>query len=200
MEGDDGPIITIRGGQVGLGPLRRDLLETLHLRWGNDLAAGLMQGAVGFATSSSNQRFYDQRTSGANIEEFLVYELETSRPIGSTGLHDIDRAQRSAEVAWNIMDYTRRRKGYGTEAALLTLDYAFTAQGLHRVMARVFEYNEPSIRLARKLGFTQFGRARQAHWAGGRYWDVLLYDMLHDEFDSPVLAREFSFLRAPGAP
>ena len=60
----------------------------------------------------------------------------------------------------------------------------------------MFEYNEPSIRLARKVGFQEFGRAREAHWTSGRYWDVLLFDMLHHEFTSPVLARKFSFLRA----
>ncbi|CAN5767810.1 hypothetical protein BH23CHL2_BH23CHL2_25060 [soil metagenome] len=60
----------------------------------------------------------------------------------------------------------------------------------------MFEYNEPSIRHARKVGFREFGRARQAHWASGRYWDVLLFDMLHHEFTSPVLTNEFSFFRS----
>lgn len=192
------PVLTIRGDRVGLGPLREDLLDTLHLRWGNDLAAGLMQGGVGFATSAHSRRFFEHRTGDNNVEEFLVYELATQRPIGSTNLHDIDVTERSAEISWNILEHDCRLKGYGTEAALLTLDYAFTVQGFHRVMARVFEYNVPSIGLARKLGFTQYGRARQAHWAGGQYWDTLLFDMLRDEFDSPVLARELPFLNKPG--
>ena len=197
-ESKEQAIITIRGDRVGLGPLRRDLLETIQLRWGNDLAAGMMQGAVGFATSASSQRYYDHRTAGKNVEEFLVYRLSTSQPIGTTNLHEIDARERSAEIAYNIMERDYRGKGYGTEAALLTLDYAFTALGLHRVSTRVFEYNEPSIRLAERVGFTRIGRARQAHWAGGRYWDVLLFDLLHDEFESPVLAREFDFLDRPG--
>ena len=191
---DEQALITIRGDRVGLGPLRRDLLETLHLRWGNDLAAGMMQGAVGFATSASSRRYYDHRTAGRNVEEFLVYRLSTNQPIGTTNLHDIDIRERSAEIAYNIMEPELRNRGYGTEATLLTLDYAFTALGLHRVSTRIFEFNEVSIELAKRVGFTQIGRARQAHWAGGRYWDVLLFDLLRDEFESPVLAREFDFL------
>lgn len=78
------------------------------------------------------------------------------------------------------MGHDQRRKGYGTDATRLTLNYASTAHGLHRVEAEIFEYNEPSIRLARRVGFTEFGRARQGHWAGGRNWDVLLFDMLRE--------------------
>lgn len=154
---DDQPIITIRGDQVGLGPLRRDLLEPLHLRWGNDLAAGMMQGGVGFATSTHSRRFFEHRTGGNNVEEFLVYELATTRPIGSTNLHEIEITERSAEISYSILEHDCRCKGYGTEATMLTLDYAFTALGMHRVHARAFEYNKPSIRLARKVGFREFG-------------------------------------------
>jgi RimJ/RimL family protein N-acetyltransferase len=121
------PIITIHGDLVGLGPLRRDLLDTVFLRWGNDLAAGLMQGGAGFATTESNARFFEHRTSQPDVEEMLVYELATLRPIGTANLHDINRDERSAEIAVNIMGADCRRKGYGTEAIRLTLDYAFTA-------------------------------------------------------------------------
>jgi RimJ/RimL family protein N-acetyltransferase len=189
------PVITIRGELVGLGPLRRDLLDTVFLRWGNDVAAGMTLGGVGFATSESNMRYFEHRTSRPDVEEMLVYELATLRPIGTTNLHDINRDERSAEIAVNIMEADCRRKGYGTEATRLTLDYAFTAQGLHRVQARVFAYNEPSQRMLRRVGFTEFGRAREARWAGGRYWDVLMFDILSREFESPVLLGELSFLQ-----
>jgi len=199
MDAGGRPIITIRGERVGLGPLRRDLLETVHVRWGNDLAAGLMQGGVGFGTSAHSQRFFEHRTSNADIQEFLIYELETLQPIGAANLHEINLAERSAEIAWNIMEHEHRRKGFGAEATRLTLDFAFTALGLHRVQAEVFAYNEPSIQLAHKVGFRAVGRLREARWAGDRYWDVLLFDMLQQEFESPVLARsELSFLRDPG--
>ncbi len=193
----DGPVLTLRGERVGLGPLREDLLNTLHLRWGNDLAATMMQGPVGFATPASGRRYFDHRTGSPDIDEFLVYELATMRPIGTTNLHHIDRNERRAEIAYNIMEHDCRRKDYGYEAARLTLDYAFTALGLHRVEAQVYAYNTASIGLTRKLGFTQFGRARQSHWASGRYWDTLLFDMLRDEFDSPVLASHFALSDEP---
>jgi hypothetical protein len=49
-----------------------------------------------------------------------------------------------------------------------------------------------------RVGFTQTGRARETHWDGGRYWDALLFDMLHHEFDSPVLGGTFDFLNVDG--
>ena len=67
-EFEDQVIITVCRDRIGLGPLPRDLVETLHLRWGNDLAAGMMQGAVGFATSASSQRYYDNRTAPRTVD------------------------------------------------------------------------------------------------------------------------------------
>ena len=58
------------------------------------------------------------------------------------------------------------------------LEHAFRALGLHRVALSVFAFNERAIRAYRKAGFVIEGRAREAIWRDGRYWDELTMSVL----------------------
>jgi RimJ/RimL family protein N-acetyltransferase len=90
-----------------------------------------------------------------------------------------------------IGEMDRRGKGLGTEATLLTLDYAFTVLGLHSVMLTVYEFNLAGRRAYEKAGIREFGRRRQSHWMGDRFWDEIFMDCLATEFTSPVLGGIF---------
>ncbi len=71
------------------------------------------------------------------------------------------------------------------------LDYAFTAIGLHNVMLTCYEFNLAGRRAYEKAGFHEFGRRRQSHWMGGRWWNEIYMDCVTAEFASPVLGRVF---------
>lgn len=75
-----------------------------------------------------------------------------------------------------------RGKGYGTEAINWALDWAFTRANLHAVSLGCFEYNEGGKHLYEKLDFVPEGRFRKCHWHERKWWDVLLYSMLEEEW------------------
>ena len=77
---------------------------------------------------------------------FTIYERETSRPIGNTGLHEVNYRNRTATFGIIFGEPERRGKGYGTETTRLMLDYTFTVLGLHNVMLILFEFNVAGIR------------------------------------------------------
>jgi RimJ/RimL family protein N-acetyltransferase len=136
------------------------------------------------------EKWYERQVEGAGgAAHFTIYLREAWRPVGNTSLMDIDRVNRCATFGLLIGEPDARGQGYGTEATRLMLDYAFTAQGLHSVHLEVFEYNLAGIRAYQKAGFKELGRRRQAHFMGGRLWDVVLMDCLATEFESPVLRR-----------
>lgn len=140
--GDRGeqPIVNIIGDRVALGPHRRDLLST-YQRWINDFSALRTLGAVapGPTTLEQEVRWYESQATSE--VRFTMYERETWRPIGTTALHGIDYRNRAAIFGIFIGEAAARGKGYGTEATRLTLDFAFTALGLHSVMLTVAEFN-----------------------------------------------------------
>src|SRR6202008_445968 len=73
---------------------------------------------------------------------FVIYERATLRPIGTTGLGQINYMHRTAEFGIGIGEADCWGKGYGTEATRLVLDYAFNALGLHNVFLRVYAYHQ----------------------------------------------------------
>lgn len=75
-----------------------------------------------------------------------------------------------------------RDKGYGSEAINWALDWAFTRANLHAVSLGCLEFNERGKHLYEKLGFVPEGRFRKCHWHERKWWDVLLYSMLEEEW------------------
>jgi RimJ/RimL family protein N-acetyltransferase len=73
-------------------------------------------------------------------------------------------------------------QGYGTEATRLMLAHAFLTMGIHRVSLAVFAFNERAIRSYRKVGFTVEGRAREAIFRDGRFWDEISMSILEPEW------------------
>jgi RimJ/RimL family protein N-acetyltransferase len=186
IEQPDAPILTVVGERVALGPLRSDLIDA-HLRWGNDWAMyRLLDNIQGPGTREHVVGWLRQATSGALPYDFLIYERASMQPIGTTGLRDVDFQQRTAEFTIGIGEHAFRGRGLGSEATRLMLDYAFNVLGLHNVMLRVMAFNSTAIHVYQKVGFREIGRRREAHWMGGRFWDMIYMAILATEFHNPV--------------
>jgi RimJ/RimL family protein N-acetyltransferase len=188
------PIVNIEGELVALGLLRRELLP-LYQRWINHPGATRTLDLPPYPmTMEWEQDWYDQQPRAENDVPFTIYEQETLRPIGNTGLHEIDYRNRTATFGILIGEPECQGKGYGTETTRLMLDYAFTALGLHNVMLIVFEFNVAGIRAYQKAGFKEFGRRRECRLMGGKLWDEIRMDCLGSEFERPVTkGKEWGF-------
>ncbi|KAK7751019.1 hypothetical protein SLS62_007004 [Diatrype stigma] len=75
-----------------------------------------------------------------------------------------------------------RDGGYGGEALDWALDWAFRHGGYRRVELSTVAFNERALHLYRRLGFVEEGRRRQAHWHDRRWWDLVDFGMLEDEW------------------
>ena len=184
------PPLTLVGELVALGPVHKGVLPLLW-KWENDLELSVLTGDPVHPLSPEGVGgLYEQYTKNDPAHaSFVIYERATRRPIGTIGLPAINHAHRTAELGVGIGEHDCWGKGYGSEAARLILDYAFTVLGLHNVMLRVFSYNERAIRAYRKVGFREIGRRRQAQRVGGQAYDVVYMDCLATEFGGSVLRR-----------
>jgi RimJ/RimL family protein N-acetyltransferase len=187
----DAPILNIEGELVALGPLRREHIP-LYLRWINDFGTSRTLGVPPRPmTLEQETAWYEHAAVDNGRVSFTIYERATGRAIGNCGLHEVDLANRRTVVGIMIGESAARGRGYGTEAMLLLLDYAFTVLGLHSVMLTVFEYNHAGRRCYEKVGFRELGRRRESRWYHGRFWDEIHMDILASEFTSPVLGAIF---------
>ena len=185
------PPINVEGELVALGPLRRDLIPT-YQRWHNDVATTRTFALPQPTTLEQEEASYAELSTAKDMAFFTIYERVARRPVGTAYLTDIDHRHRRAEFGVLIGEPTCRGKGYGTEATRLMLDYAFTALGLHNVMLTCYEFNLAGQRAYANAGFREFGRRRQSHWMGGRWWDEVYMECLATGFVSPVLDRIFA--------
>jgi RimJ/RimL family protein N-acetyltransferase len=78
--------------------------------------------------------------------------------VGSAGFHG-PPAEGMAELGYEVIEEYRRR-GYAQETVEALIGWASREHGVARFRASVSPTNEPSLRLVRKLGFTESG----SHW------------------------------------
>jgi RimJ/RimL family protein N-acetyltransferase len=81
-------------------------------------------------------------------------------------------------------------RGYATEAARATLRLGFDGLGLHRIVARIDERNEPSARLARRLGMRQEARLVRNEFFKGEWSTELDFAMLAEEWPASGSAHQ----------
>ncbi|HUG14035.1 MAG TPA: GNAT family protein [Thermomicrobiales bacterium] len=180
------PALMIRGELVGLGPLRRDLASTFQ-RWMNDLGVvrTLAQPRRPMTVDAEHAWLDGALTSSDAI--FTIYELDTLRPIGNTGLENIHATNGTCEFGIVIGERDAWGKGHGTEATRLMLSYAFDVLGLHSVRLAVYANNERAIRAYERAGFRRAGRIRGAQRIGRARIDEIMMDAVVDDFEPSFL-------------
>ncbi len=128
----------------------------------------------------------DQEKDPPSFYYFGIRTLEDDRLVGSSGLDGNLFPHGEAFVGIGIGERELWNKGYGTDAMLVTLHYAFQELNLRRVTLAVSDFNPRAIRSYEKAGFTHEGRVRGRIQREGRHWDMIFMGILRDEW----LARQ----------
>lgn len=114
----------------------------------------------------------------------LAIETREGLHIGNIDLREMRHEDRKTELGIMIGDKEYWSKGYGTDAVLTLLRFAFDEMNLNRVWLTVHDSNERAITCYRKCGFQEEGRLRQEVFRDGRYQDIVIMGILRSEFDS----------------
>jgi RimJ/RimL family protein N-acetyltransferase len=167
--------------------LRRHRGENLRafMRWYSDPeVARLTRYAQTPLTPDEIQRFFYARILGSDFLAMAIHVRETDRLIGTCAFSQLDGDNGSTLFHITIGEQDAWGHGYGTEATELMLAHAFTRLSLHRVGLTVFEFNTRAIYAYEKCGFKVEGRAREAIYREGRYWDELHMSILAGEWEA----------------
>jgi RimJ/RimL family protein N-acetyltransferase len=128
------------------------------------------------------ERFFAARALGADSLAMAIHVRESDRLIGTCALSQLDSDNGSALFHITIGEKDAWGHGHGTEATQLMVDHAFGGLGLHRIGLTVFSFNERAIRSYRSCGFVVEGRAREAIWRDGRWWDEIAMSILDSDW------------------
>jgi len=101
--------------------------------------------------------------------------------IGNLSFWTVSKLGKIAEIGyWVRSDETGR--GVCTEAVGLLLEETFNSLGYHKVVLRIAVGNDPSDRVAQKLGFTREGVLREELLIRGNWVDHSLWSLLDREY------------------
>jgi RimJ/RimL family protein N-acetyltransferase len=173
---------TVVGARV---VLRRHVPANMaaFLRWYSDAeVARLTRYQDGPMRTDEIERFFTARALGAESLALAVHIRDTDRLIGTCALSQLDSDNGSALYHITIGEKDVWGQGYGTDATRLMLDHAFGTLNLHRIGLSVFSFNERAIRSYRSCGFLIEGRAREAIWRDGRWWDEVSMSILQSDW------------------
>lgn len=184
----------IEKGKVGLTVPKESYVEK-YMEWTNDMRVNAYLGnSLGQVhTLEEEKEWYEGIKGQEDTVLFAIHDLSSGTPIGNCSLTDIDHMSNRAEVGILIGEEEYRDKGYGTTTLELLLDYGFTALNLVSIRLGVMEGNERARTCYEKVGFREAGRLRKFYLVGGEYQDLILMDILREEFtekyESTILAK-----------
>ncbi len=75
-----------------------------------------------------------------------------------------------------------RKKGYAADAIKIILRYGFYELRMQKCNSACRDDNEASIKLHKSLGFKEEGRIRREIFTNNRYYDLLRFGLLKEEF------------------
>ena len=84
---------------------------------------------------------------------------------------------------------TERKKGYGTEAVRIIVDYVFLSKNIERIQAETLVENVASQRALEKAGFTKEAIKRKSSFVRGLWREDILYSILREEWKGPKIIK-----------
>ena len=184
----------LSGDKCYLSPISLDDAERFT-EWVNDMEMGLFMLFSTDVFDLDKERELLMQIRRNNVS-FAIVEKATDEAIGICGLVNVDMVHRHANFGIFIGDKAWWNKGIGTEATQLILDHAFNNLNLNNVSLEVYAFNQRAISCYEKVGFEFAGRRRKFIFKAGSFHDVLIYDILAEEFSSPRVKDIFA--RATG--
>jgi RimJ/RimL family protein N-acetyltransferase len=169
------------GQRVYLRPVEKE--DALFiLRWANDPQIRRLTAEVTPMTQAGFDEFLHKVQHDPDRVWFMVVLKGSNRVIGEAGLLRMFPPWRATDLTIILGEPEAWRQGYGTEAILLLLDYAFGALNFHRVAVGVVGFNERAIHFYEKIGFKTEGIQRDGYFCDHVYHDFIMMSILEAEY------------------
>ncbi len=135
----------LKGEKVILRPVRRADIE-YFLKWFNDPEVIQYLSMYVPMTEMAEEKYIeDLGTTRARTDTPLIIEViegDSTKPVGTIGLHGINNKDHTAMFGIAIGEKDYWNRGYGTEAAHLIIKYGFQQLNLHRISSYAYSFTK----------------------------------------------------------
>ena len=170
----------IKGERLYLSPINLEDFP-IYTKWVNDSEVALNLGMYNRMLSLTNEKsLLENMVKDGN--NYAIVLNDGDELIGNIGFNEVNHLHRTGTIGIFIGEDAHRGKGYGTEAMRLLVEYGFKTLNLHNIMLNVHSTNLRAIASYKKVGFTEFGRRKEARFIDGKYIDEIEMEILSTDF------------------
>lgn len=129
-------------------------------------------------TNSTHENWIREDIETGRALQFIICDKSDSanRPVGSVYFRDIDIATGTAEYGIFIGEDDAIGRGFGNEAAILALDFAFNILKMDKIMLRVFCTNIAAFKSYEHAGFKIVSTQKDVKCSDGSTGDMYIME------------------------
>lgn len=174
--------MNIKGKLVTLRAVEKEDLVLLQ-KWANDPEIQYMLGGWHFPTNMEDQAKWYGNLSVQSLNQRFAIDTSEHGLIGLASLVDINWKDKNAFHGMMLGDKDIRGKGYGLDASMAVMRYAFEELGLNRIDGSLIEYNEHSTHVyINKLNWKVEGKQRNWYFRKGKFWDRIIVGVTQEDY------------------
>lgn len=177
--------MNLQGKKVILRAIEKEDMEFLRTMI-ND--PQMEQNVVGWSFPVSKyeqEKWFENQVQNKNNIRYIV-EVEENK-IGLATITNIDWKNRKACHGIKLYSDGVRCKGYGTDTVMTIMKYVFEELQLNKLYSTILEYNEASLSLYKKCGWSIDGVLRESTFKENRYVNELAVSILKKDYEERFL-------------
>lgn len=162
---------------------REDL--PLALAFVNDfeVSEGLQPGFLFPLRKEDEDKWYESLNPHSKESYSFAIEAKSDKNyLGGCGIDTINVKNHTATIGI-FLGKQHWRKGYGSDALSILINFCFEEVNLNKVKLNVFSYNKKAIQCYEKIGFKTEGVLRQEIYRHGKYHDNIAMGLLRSEWE-----------------
>lgn len=172
--------MNIYGKKVILRAMELEDCELVREMFNDPEMEDLVVGWAFPLSSYSQKKWFENNYNTQNFR--FIIETKDDGAIGVATLLDIDWKNRMAQHGIKLAKKCIRHKGYGTDAVMAIMRYAFDELGLNRLNTSWFPENIPSKTMYMKCGWKEEGIRRNYIYKHGKYRDLVETGILASDY------------------
>ena len=189
----------LEGLLVDLVPYGKAFLDRDHVWWNNESAFWGMAGGRMILSKATLDRWHAERANEPARSDSVIWfgiRSKSGVPLGDIELDELLPHHRLAMIGIGINEPDYWGGGYGTDALLLIMEYAFNWLDFRKLWLSTMGINIRMQRAALKVGFHEEVRRRRLWLADGQWTDDVMYGILLEEWPGREAMVERLGLRA----
>ncbi|MEL7673705.1 MAG: GNAT family protein [Chloroflexota bacterium] len=174
----------LEGLLVDLVPYGRAFQAREHAWWNNESMYWASMGERELLTHAQLEKRRREEAESDESRTGVTFGVRTKDGalIGSFGINFLSPYHRVANLGAMINEPDYWGGGYGTDALLLLVDYAFGWLDMRRLWLDTMSSNARVLRQMQKVGFTLEARLRSVAIADGQWNDEVVFGLMRDEW------------------